>query len=82
MPKLMSAASAPGHEKVHALFDAGGPVLVEARHPGGILSPDWYLLDSEEEFDSLVERLQNDVVLHVNRVWDLTNPLGAVVLAR
>jgi hypothetical protein len=82
MPKLMSAASALGHEKVHALFEAGGPVLVEARHPGGILSPDWFLLDSEDEFNCLVDRLQSDVVLHFNRVWDLTNPIGAVVLRR
>ena len=82
MPKLMSAASVKGHEKVHALFDAGGPVLIEARHSAGVLSPDWYLVDSEEEFDYLMDRLQADVVLHVSRVWDLTNPSGAVVLRR
>ena len=36
MSKLMSAASSRGHEAVHKLFEAGGPVLVEVRVPGGV----------------------------------------------
>ena len=82
MSKLMSAASTRGHEKVHTLFAAGGPLLIEVRHPGGVLSPDWFLLENEDEFDSLADRQDRDVVMLVNRVWDLTNPTGAVVLRR
>lgn len=82
MAKLLSAASSKGHEKVHVLFEAGGPLLVEVRHPGAIESPDWFLCDSEEEFNSLLVRLNANVVLHVSRVWDLTNRAGAVVLRR
>jgi hypothetical protein len=82
MAKLMSAASPKGHEKVHHLFEAGGPVLVEVRFPGGILSPDWFLIECEEEFDALLARLNDPATLHVSRVWDLTNPTGAVCLKR
>ena len=82
MAKLMSAASPKGHEKVHALFGAGGPLLVEVRHPGGIVSPDWFLCETVEEFDGLLVRLNADVVLHVSRVWDLANRAGAVCLRR
>jgi hypothetical protein len=82
MAKLLSAASSKGHERVHHLFEAGGPLLVEVRHPGGMESPDWYLCESEEEFDSLLVRLNANIVMHVSRVWDLTNRAGAVVLRR
>lgn len=82
MSKLMSAASAMGHEKVHRLFEAGGPVLVEVRFPGGATSPDWFLIENEEEFDALLVRLNDSATLHASRVWDLTNPTGAVCLKR
>ena len=82
MAKLQSAASTKGHEAVHALFKAGGPLLVEVRHPGGVVSSDWYLCESEEEFDPFLIRLNADAVLHVNRVWDLTNPTGGICLRR
>jgi len=82
MAKLLSAASNQGHDAVHALFEAGGPLLIEVRHPGGAISSDWYLCDSEEDFDSLMIRLNANAVLHVNRVWDLTNPTGGVCLRR
>lgn len=82
MAKLMSAASSQGHETVHKLFEAGGPVLVEIRVPGGFLSSDWHLCHADDEFDQLIEHLEADAVLHVSRVWDLTNRAGAVVLKR
>jgi len=82
MAKVMSAASARGHAAVHTLFAAGGPLLVEVRFPGAIYSSDWYLLDNEHEFDEQIERLDAGAVLHVNRVWDLTNRAGAVCLRR
>jgi hypothetical protein len=82
MSKLVSAASSRGHEAVHTLFEAGGPVLIEVRVPGGVYSSDWHLCESDDEFDHLLDRLEPDAVLHVNRVWDLTNRAGAVVLRR
>jgi hypothetical protein len=82
MAKLLSAASSRGHETVQTLFEAGGPLLVEVRFPGGVASSDWYLCDSEDEFDSLLIRLGASSVLHVSRVWDLTNPAGSLVLRR
>jgi hypothetical protein len=82
MTKLLSAASSQGHETVQSLFEAGGPVLVEVRHPGGIFSPDWYLCEEETDFDRLVDRVDHKSVLVVNRVWDLTNRAGPVVLRR
>ena len=82
MAKLLSAASSRGHEAVHALFEAGGPVLIEVRVPGGVFSSDWHLCESDDEFDRLLEDLNAGSVLHVCRVWDLANHCGAVVLQR
>jgi hypothetical protein len=82
MAKLMSAASPKGHDKVHNLFESGGPILVEVRYPGGVVSSDWFLIEAEEEFDGLLARLEDGAVLHVSRVWDLTNKAGAVCLKR
>ena len=82
MSKLMSAASSSGHKTVHQLFEAGGPVLIEVRVPGGFLSSHWHLVESADEFDRLLDQLDLDAVWHVNRVWDLTNRAGAVVLRR
>jgi hypothetical protein len=82
MSKLMSAASSRGHEAVHKLIEAGGPLLIEVRVPGGFFSSDWHLCDSEDQFDHLVDQLDPDAVLHVSRVWDLTNRAGAIVLRR
>ena len=82
MAKLLSATSSQGHQAVHALFEAGGPVLIEVRVPGGVFSSDWHLCGSDHEFDRLLDDLDPDAVLHVSRVWDLTNRAGAVVLRR
>jgi hypothetical protein len=82
MSRLLSATSAVGHEAVHKLFEAGGPVLIEVRVPGGYFSSDWYLCETDDEFDNLIDRLDPDAVLHVSRVWDLCNRAGAVVLKR
>lgn len=82
MSRLLSATSSQGHEAVQKLFDAGGPVLVEVRVPGGIYSSDWYLIHTEEDFDGLLDWLDPNAVLHVSRVRDLANRAGAIVLRR
>ena len=82
MSKLMTAVSTKGHETVHGLFAAGGPVLIEVRIPGGIYTSDWHLCDSEYEFDELLEKIRPEAVLHVNRVWDLSNRAGSLCLRR
>src|SRR5262245_60971490 len=82
MARLMSAASVRGHAAVHHLFEAGGPILVEVRYPGAVYSSDWHLCESENEFDGLLERISAEAVLHVSRVWDLSNRAGAICLRR
>ena len=82
MSRLLSAASRKGHDRVRHLFEVGGPVLIEVRFPGAIYSPDWHLCHTEDEFDHLVDHLDADATLHVSRVWDLTNPTGAICLRR
>ena len=82
MSRLLSAASPKGHRRVRALFEAGGPVLVEVRFPGAVLSSDWHLCQSEADFDELIDRIEPGAVLHVNRVWDLATRGGSVVLRR
>jgi len=80
--KLLSATTSRWHEEVHALFQAGGPILVEVRHPGAIETSDWYLLEEEIAFDELIARLASNVVMHIHRVWDLSNHTGGVCLRR
>ena len=82
MSKLLSAASSKGHQRVHELLKAGGPILIEVRLPGGAVPSHWYLCDTEDDFDNLLVQLNADAVMHVSRVWDLTNRAGAVVLRR
>ena len=82
MSRLLSAATSRGHEEVHALFQAGGPILIEVRHPGAIETSGWYLLETEAAFDELIARLEANVVMHIHRVWDLTNQTGGVCLRR
>src|SRR5207248_8394233 len=60
------------------LFDRAPPVLVEVRFPNMATSPDWHLLDDEEEFDALWERLGPQVELYLSSVCDLRNAHGAV----
>jgi hypothetical protein len=64
------------------LFDRAPPVLVEVRFPNMATSPDWYLLDDEEELEALLERLTPQAELHLNSVWDLKNPNGDVRLKK
>jgi len=82
MSRLLSAASPKGHSRVHSLFEAGGPVLVEVRFPGAVWSSDWHLCETEEAFDELVDRIEPDAFLHLSRVWDLSTRGGSVVLRR
>ena len=82
MSRLLSAASPKGHQRVHALFRSGGPVLVEVRFPGAVWSSDWYLCETEEEFDGLLGRIEPEAILHVSRVWDLSTRGGSVCLRR
>jgi hypothetical protein len=82
MSRLLSAASQKGHSRVRSLFEAGGPVLVEVRYPGAVLSSDWHLCESEAEFDDLLDRIDAESILLVSRVWDLSTRGGSVVLRR
>jgi hypothetical protein len=82
MSKLLSAASPKGHSRVHSLFEAGGPVLIEVRFPGAVWSSDWHLCEREEDFDDLLDRIEPEAVLHLSRVWDLSMRSGSVVLRR
>jgi hypothetical protein len=61
---------------VATLFEQSPPVLVEVRFPGVATSPDWYLLNEEDDFDVLLERLGPQAELHVSSVWDLKNAKG------
>jgi hypothetical protein len=64
------------------LFDQTPPVLVEVRFPSAATSPDWYLLDDEEDLDALWERLGPQVELYLSSVWDLKNPNGPIRLKK
>jgi hypothetical protein len=67
---------------VAQLFAQSAPVLVEVRFPNMATSPDWHLLDDEEELDALLERVGPQAELYLNSVWDLSNPKGPVRLKK
>lgn len=78
MSKATLTASAEGRAAVQALFEEGGPVLIEARFPGAGTSPDWYLCDDDEDFDRVFDKLGPGAEVFCSRVGDLTNRRGAV----
>ena len=58
------------------------PVLVEVRFPNMGTSPDWHLLEGEEDLDALLDRLGPNAELYLSSVWDLKNPNGATRLTK
>lgn len=64
------------------LFRQSPPVLVEVRFPNSGTSPDWYLLDDDDDFDALLDRLGPNAELYLSSVWDLKNPKGTVRLTK
>lgn len=69
-------------EEALELLESRGPLLVEVRFPRMGTSSDWFLLDSEEEFDALWQRLARGVELHLTSVWDVEARRGKVAVAR
>jgi hypothetical protein len=67
---------------VSTLFSNSAPVLVEVRFPRAGTAPDWYLCDSEEDLEQIIERLGPGAELFLNSVWDLKNTKGAVCLTK
>jgi len=64
------------------LFRRRPPVLVEVRFPGMGTSPDWYLLEDGDDFESLLESLAPNTELHLSSVWDLKEAAGSVRFVR
>jgi hypothetical protein len=62
------------------LFDEKPPVLVEVRFPKMGTSSDWFLCENMAALDVILDRLGPGVEVHLNSVWDLKNPSGAVVI--
>ena len=58
------------------------PVLVEVRFPSMGTAPDWYLSHTQEELDTLIQRLASGAELHLSSVWDLKNEKGALVVRK
>lgn len=64
------------------LFSTKPPVLVEVRFPPSAVAPDWYLLEEEEEFEALWERLRSGVELYLQSVWDIRSGPAAVCVVK
>lgn len=67
------------HAKLNELFHKA-PILVEVRFPQMGTSPDWYLCEDEEGFESVLARLGKGAELHLSSVWDLKPTSAGVVL--
>ena len=64
---------------VSKLFDEKPPILVEVRFPKMGTSSDWFLCENITALEAVLERLSTGVEVHLSSVWDLKNPLGAIV---
>ncbi len=64
------------------LFDEKPPVLVEVRFPKMGASSDWFLYEDVAALDAILDRLGPGAEIHLNSVWDLKNPVGAVVIPK
>lgn len=64
------------------LFDAKPPILVEVRFPKMGTSSDWFLCEDVAALDAILNRLGLGAEIHLNSVWDLKNPVGAVVIPK
>ena len=67
---------------VEKLFDEKPPVLVEVRFPKMGASSDWILCEDVAALDAILDRLGPGAEIHLNSVWDLKNPVGAVVIPK
>jgi hypothetical protein len=70
MSRAVSPESTEGRAALAKLFE-NTPVLVEVRFPRMGTSPDWYFLEEEDEFASLLNRLGSGAEVHLVSVWDL-----------
>ena len=64
---------------VGKMFDEKPPVLVEVRFPKMGTASDWFLCENAAALDAILDRLGPGVEVHLGSVWDLKNPVGAVV---
>jgi hypothetical protein len=67
---------------VGKLFDEKPPALVEVRFPKMGASSDWFLCEDAAALDAILDRLGPGAEVHLNSVWDLKNPAGAVVIQK
>lgn len=64
------------------LFVDKPPVLVEVRFPKMGTSSDWFLCENMADLEEVLDRLGPGVEIHLNSVWDLKNPSGALVICQ
>ena len=64
------------------LFDEKPPVMVEVRFPKMGTSSDWFLCEDVAALEAIVDRLGPGAEVHLNSVWDLKNPAGAIVIRK
>jgi hypothetical protein len=80
----MGGASQPNTSAVlttvKKLFDEKPPALVEVRFPKMGTSPDWYLCEDAVALAAIFDQLGPEAEVHLNSVWDLKNPAGAIVV--
>lgn len=82
MKATSSALPEIQREHLHGFFEEKAPVLVEVRFPRMGTSPDWYLCESESDFDPIWERLGSGAEVHLHSVWDMKDDSRPVILAR
>jgi hypothetical protein len=82
MSRTLATTAPEAKAAIAALFDRKPPVLVEVGFPRMGTSPDWYLLEDEEEFEQILERLAPGVEVRLVSVWDVNQVPGEVCLTK
>ncbi|MBY0513563.1 MAG: hypothetical protein K2P78_06585 [Gemmataceae bacterium] len=82
----MSTSFASGttgdREAIRRLFAEKPPVLVEVRLSNAGTSPDWFLCQSKDDLEPILNRLGPGAVVRLSSVWDLRNANGTVVVKK
>jgi hypothetical protein len=78
MSKVLLYATNEARTAVALLFGKALPILVEVRFPNAATSPDWHLLEDEEQFETLLGQLAPSAEFRLSSEWDLKNTQGEV----
>lgn len=77
-PVTLSQSNDPKVKSAIAELLAEAPILAQVRFRRAASSPDWCLLEDKDDFDELLQRLEQGVEVHLGSVWDFKKTKNAL----